>query len=305
MDDMQRYLVEEFVEDYKEGRMPRRELMKRISLITGAAVSGSLLAQLGVPEQVAQAQAPASAGSAETVSPNDPEIAVQMVSFPGDGVTLMGYHAQPSAEGSHPGVVLVTDNRALSPHIMDVGRRAAKAGFSTLVVDLVSREGGTDKLNAEDPARVPGVLGSAPAERHVADLSAGLAYLQSQPNVRPGGIGVVGFCFGGGIAWLLALANPAVTALVPFYGPVPPTELIPNLAGPVLLFFGRTDGFVNPDIPRLVTALMEADKVWSMHVYAGAGHAFYNDTDARYRPEPAQDAWAKTVAFLGSTLPQA
>lgn len=307
MDEMQRYLVEEFVEEYKAGRMARRELLKRISLITGAAASASLLAQLGVPERVEAepAAAPAAVPARQQVPPDDPDIMTEQVTFPGNGATLMGYLARPVAGDSFAGVLVIHENRGLNEHIMDVVRRAAKAGFAALGVDLASREGGTAQLTAEDPAKVPGVLGAAGPERHVDDLNAGVAFLQSLPYVRPGGVGAVGFCFGGGMTWRLAVANAAVVAAAPFYGPNPPLELIPNLAGPVTAIYGQLDARINAGIPALVTALMEAQKVWSLHVYADAPHAFHNDTGPNYRPQAAQDAWRHTIELFQTALPAA
>lgn len=304
---MQKYLVDEFVDDYKEGELSRRDLIKRISLITGVTVTAATLAQLGVPDEVRAVEKPLSRAPLQLVAPDDPEIAPQMVTFPGpDGAELSGYFVRPAADGTYAGVVVVSDNRALSEHMMDVTRRAAKAGFAAVCVDLVSREGGTARIAAEDPSRVSGLLGAAPRERHVGDENAAAAYLQIRPDVRPGGVGIVGFCFGGGIAWLAALSNPQIKAAAPWYGPVPPLELIPNLAGPVALFYGQEDRDINPGIPGLVTALMEAQKVWSMHVYAGAGHAFNSDDrPSSYRPAAAADAWAKTIELFTSALPQA
>jgi carboxymethylenebutenolidase len=309
LDDLQRYLVEEFVEDYKAGQMARRELVKRISLITGAAVSSSLLTQLGVPEQVAQASTPAPVVTpnvrAQQVEADDPSIRAMRVTFPGtDGASLMGYLARPVADGTYAGVLVMHENRGLTAHIQDVIRRFAKVGFAAMGVDLVSRAGGTEQVTAEDAARVSGYLGSAGPDQLVADLSAGVAHLQSQSFVRGGGIGATGFCFGGGMTWRLAVTNANIVAVAPFYGPNPPLELIPNLAGPVVAFYGGDDARIDAGIPALVTALMGAQKVWSMHVYAGAPHAFHNDTGSSYRPEAAKDAWVKTVALFSSALPQ-
>jgi carboxymethylenebutenolidase len=309
MDYIQRYLVEEFVDDYSEGHLSRRELVKRIGYITGTTVTASLLTQLGVPDEVAHAADVATVSPdvvTQMVAPDDPDLTAEMVTFPGDGAELMGYLARPAAEGSRAGVMLVSDNRALSSYTMDVTRRLAKAGFAALAVDLVSREGGTAAVEADDPSKVPGILGSAGPARHVSDLSAGVTFLQAQPFVRPGGLGVVGFCFGGGIAWLLATSNSAIIASAPFYGPIPSLDVVPNLNGPITLFYGQTDTFVNPGIPGLVKALMDAKKVWSMFVYAGAPHAFHNDTTPNtYRPGPAADAWAKTLELFNSALPSA
>jgi carboxymethylenebutenolidase len=308
MNDVQRYLVEEFVEEYKAGRMDRRDLLKRITLITGAAASASMLVQLGVPDHVEAAVVPGlpTTVSPQAVAPNDPAIIDDWVTFPGTGATIRGYMARPSSGSSFAGVVICHENRGLVPHLQDVTRRAAKAGFAALAVDLLSREGGTEAATAADAAAVPGALGQAPPDRHVADFGAGIAFLQSQSFVRAGGVGMTGFCFGGGITWRTAVSNSAVVAAAPFYGPNPPLELVQNLAGPVTAFYGGDDARINAGIPAMVGALMENKKVWSMHVYAGAPHAFHNDQNAAaYRPDAAVDAWGKTIALWSSALPKA
>src|SRR5437773_1741686 len=149
MNELQRYLVEEAVEDYEEGRLARREALKAIAGITGAARPAQML---GARAQVAPAgKAPAS--SAPLVAPDDPSIVAGIAEFPGEGVRLDGYLARPAGAGRHAIVLVCHENRGLTRHIEDVARRVAKAGYVGLAVDLLSREGGTaERINQNIPA---------------------------------------------------------------------------------------------------------------------------------------------------------
>src|SRR5258708_14491097 len=213
MNELQRYLVEEAVEDYEEGRLSRREALKAIAGITGAALAAQMLE---VRAQVAPAgKAPAS--WAPVVAPDDPSIVAGIAEFPGEGIRLAGYLARPAVTGSYPIVLVCHENRGLTRHIEDVTRRAAKAGYVALAVDLLSREGGTAK---HDFDAIPGILGKAAPARHVQDFKSGLTYAASQPAARGDRVVMVGFCFGGAVTWRVAAGVPAPAAAVPFY-PVP------------------------------------------------------------------------------------
>ena len=206
MHDMQRYLVEEFAEEYLEGRMKRRDLLRRVLLMTGsAAVTASALSVLGVRSRAAEAAAPirprplqpagpvpagvlaqmqADPGAPppqqttdNVVDPNDPAISAGMVTFPGPAGTLYGYLAQPATGGPYPGLIVNHENRGLIEPNMDICRRYAKLGYVALAVDLASRAGGTDALNAQDPMQVTAFLGTANSDDLTADLVAGLGSL--------------------------------------------------------------------------------------------------------------------------------
>src|SRR5438132_1096544 len=141
MNDLQRYLVEEAVEDYEEGRLTRREALKAIAGITGAALAAQMLEARA--QVVPAGKAPAS--SAPLVAPDDPSIVAGIAEFPGEGVRLDGYLARPAGTGRHAIVLVCHENRGLTRHIEDVARRVAKAGYVGLAVDLLSRDGGTGK----------------------------------------------------------------------------------------------------------------------------------------------------------------
>ncbi len=177
MNELQRYLVDEAVEDYEEGRLTRRKALKAIAGVTGAMLAAQILeahAQ-GAPT----AKAPS--GSAPLVAPDDPSIVAGVAEFPGVGARLAGYLARPAKPGSFPIVLVCHENRGLTRHIEDVARRVAKAGYVGLAVDLLSREGGTAKHGFD---AIPGILGKAAPARHVQDFQSGLAYARSQPSAR-------------------------------------------------------------------------------------------------------------------------
>lgn len=327
---LQQYLAQEFVDDYHEGHMTRRELLARVLGITGGVASAAtvLLAMGCAPASTASPTAGATtaptkpAGAAPTTaaaappgtpasgptpaarsSPlsagaNDPAITASDVTFPGDGVTIMAYLAQPSGAGPFPGVMVCHENRGTSEHFRDVARRLAKAGFAALAVDLLSREGGTSKV---DPAQVPGKLSADPA-RNVADFQAAFRYMQGLQSVQRTNIGMIGFCFGGGVTWMVATAIPELKAAVPYYGANPPLSDVPKIQAAVLGLYGETDQRITSAVPAIEEAMKQNGRTFEKMIYPGAGHAFFNDTGANYNEQAATNAWQRTVDWLKKYL---
>ncbi|MSQ27831.1 MAG: dienelactone hydrolase family protein [Dehalococcoidia bacterium] len=230
------------------------------------------------------------------VSPTDPEIEAAAVQFPGQSVTLMGYVARPKAGTPAPCVLVCHANRGINAHIQDITRRLAKAGFTTLAVDLLSREGGTEKL---EPTTISRTIAAMPMDTIVGDFQAGYKYLQGLSNVRGDRLGMTGFCLGGGVTWRVALRTPELRAAVPFYGSIPGDDILaaeaPNLKAAVLGFNGGTDTFVNPRIPAGELAMRQNGKTFEKVIYDGAAHGFNEDNEpARYHAAAAKDAWEKT-----------
>ena len=212
----------------------------------------------------------------------------------------MGYLARPAAEGPRPIVLVCHENRGLTPHIEDVTRRVAQAGYVGCAVDLLWREGGIATVT--DPDAVPGLLSGAPPARHVADFKAALDYLKTQPYAQADSAGMVGFCFGGGVTWLAAAGIPELRAAVPFYGPAVPVEQVPQIGAPVLAIYGEQDTRINAGIPAIEAAMQENGKEYRKIIYPGVNHAFHNDTGTRYNAEAAQAAWAETLAWFKQYL---
>lgn len=309
MSDLRRYILEEWAEEFREGRLPRREFLRRTALFAGgAALAAPVLHGLGVsaaPTEIAEAAAsppPAVARSATAaVPPTDPAIeAVGMVSFASGPLAVQAYLARPKAGGPSPGVIVIHENRGLLEHFKDVCRRFAKIGYAALAVDLASAEGGTAKFT--DSAQVTAILGRTPPEQMVAMLNAGVRYLQGQSQVRRDRIGAMGFCFGGGMTWRLATQNAELKAAVPFYGSNPPLEDVPKIKAAVLAVYGALDSRINAGIPAIRDAMQKAGVVHEIITYPNAGHAFFNDTGANYNATAAQEAWAKTTAWFEKYL---
>jgi len=295
MNELQRYLVEEAVEDYEEGRLSRRGALKAIAGITGAALAAQMLEARA---QVAPA-ATAPASSGPLVAPGDPSIVAGVAEFPGEGIRLAGYLARPAGTGSYPIVLVCHENRGLTRHIEDVTRRAAKGGYVALAVDLLSREGGTAK---HDFDAIPGILGKAAPARHVQDFKSGLAYARSQPSARGDRVGMTGFCFGGAVTWRVAAGVPDLRAAVPFYGvPVQEGE-VPGIGAAVLAIYGGLDERINQNIPAIESAMQKHGKTFRKIVYPNVNHAFHNDTGDRYNAGAAKAAWSETLAWFGKYL---
>jgi carboxymethylenebutenolidase len=308
MTDLERYILDEWTDDYRAGRLARREFLRRIAIVSGGAATGlAVLERRGFAtsaEEVAEAATsspPLRAQAAGvTVPADDPAIDARPVSFPSGGVPIVAYLALPKTTPKAPGVIVVHENRGLLGHFKDVCRRLAKAGYAALAVDLVSPQGGTDKF--ADSAQVSTYLVRTPPAQHVELLNAGVRYLQGVTAVRADRVGAMGFCFGGGMTWRLAAGNSDLRAAVPFYGPNPPLEDVAKIRAAVLAFYGSLDTFVNPGIAAMKNALEKAGVTYEMHIYEGANHAFFDDTGGQYNAAAAKDAWARTLAWFGRRL---
>lgn len=336
MNTYQRYLAEEFAEDYHEGRMSRREALKLIaSVLGGLTVAQTFLAGCAPPAQpgataaltptpaptdtpapgvtatTAPTRAPASTAtiepatqapasltlpSAGTVSPADPAVSGETVQFPGEGATLTGYLARPAASGVYPVILVCHENRGLTDHIRDVARRLARAGYAALAADLLSRQGGTDAVGS---GNVPGALGATPPAQFTQDFRSGWDFLAAQDFTRAERVGMVGFCFGGGVTWQMATQMPELKAAVPFYGPHPDVSAVPNIRAAVLGIYAGRDQRINQGIPAIEAAMQANGKIYEKVIYPDTDHAFHNDTGSRYNPEAARDAWARTLDWFG------
>ena len=231
--------------------------------------------------------------------PSDAAVIASEIEIPSDNPPLMGYLARPASVESAPIVLVCHENRGLTAHIQDVTRRFAKAGYVSLAVDLVSRQGGSAAVGESG---VPGALGNIDPDQFVTDFLAGWRYLQGQPFAQADRVGMTGFCFGGGVTWLMAARMPELRAAVPFYGPPPPLEEVPNIQAPVLAVYGGLDGRITGTIPSIEQAMLDNNKVYQKLIYPNADHAFNNDTGSRYNAEAAKDAWAQTLAWFESYL---
>jgi carboxymethylenebutenolidase len=243
--------------------------------------------------------APAAASNA-SVPEDDPDIQAEMVTFPGEGLDVIAYLARPAGDEPAPAVLVSHENRGLTDHIKDVARRLAKAGYVALAVDLLSSQGGTAEVT--DAEQIPSTLSGTPPDELAGYFLSGIEYLEQQPFVEQGNYGMVGFCFGGGMTWLVATKAPQLKAAVPFYGPNPPLEAVPNIQAAVLAIYGENDERINAGIPAIEEAMQQNGKTFEKIIYPGAAHAFHNDTGRNYNAEAAADAWSRTLAWFEQYL---
>jgi carboxymethylenebutenolidase len=195
------------------------------------------------------------------------------------------------------------ENRGLLEHIKDVTRRAATAGFASVAIDVLSRDGGADKLS--DQASYNAALGRRQPADMVKDFQSVLDFMKGQTYVNPAKLGATGFCFGGGTTWhLLNLGGPGVVqAAVPFYGPVPQDPAgIGATKAAVLGVFAETDNNVNAGMPRAEEALKKAGATYKFNTYPGTMHAFHNDTGQRFNADQARRAWVDAIEWLRKYL---
>jgi carboxymethylenebutenolidase len=290
-----------------------------VAFITGsmAAASAAMLLVGCTPDEVPRSTDPLPTPSPSTSSPGTgttaagavpgaksplsvpegaPGLVAATVRFPSGGTDISGYLARPETGGAGPAVLVCHENRGLTPHIEDVARRFAKAGYAALALDLLSREGGTASLDRD---AIPGALTQAGAQRHVADFSAGFDYLQSQDFVERGRIAMTGFCFGGGITWQAATELPDLKATSAFYGPAPDLARVPTIKPAVFGVYAELDQRITGAMPALRDALGATDVRHQLTVYPGVDHAFHNDTGDRYNEAQATAAWNDTLAWFG------
>ncbi|PNY82139.1 dienelactone hydrolase family protein [Deinococcus koreensis] len=307
--DLFRYVAEEFAEDYREGEMERREFLRRSVLLGGSVVGArTLLATLGITGvsaaelAAAQTAAPQNepAKSRYQIAPDDPEIEAGAVTYEALGRTNLAYLARPKGGGAAPVVLVIHENRGLQPHIEDVARRVAKAGFIALAPDFVSSEGGTKKFT--DTALISSFIARTPAETHAAHGLEAVRFLRSQPGAQAERLGMVGFCWGGGMTWLLSTKLPDLKAAIPFYGPSPSFAEIPKIRAAVLGIYGGKDARITGNAAATEKALTDAGVKHEFLIYPGAAHAFHNDTGANYKQDAAENAWASTLVWLRGNL---
>jgi carboxymethylenebutenolidase len=323
------YIVREVALDCEEGFLSRREALRRLGLmgVTGAAAA-ALLAACGddddaVPATTTAATAattavrasstsspPATtAARATTAAPittsagagsTAPAIAAEgeEIRFSGPNGELIGVLAP--AASPQGAVLVIHENRGLTPHIRTIPSRLAGDGYTALAIDLLSEEGGTAGLPTEGDATA--ALGNAAPERLIADLRAGLDELERRAPGAP--LAVIGFCFGGGMTWQLVAAGEArLAAAVPFYGPFPSGADLsgsPNVA--VLGVYGGLDTRVNATHDAAEAALTAAGLPHELRVFEGVDHAFFNDTSPRYDAAAATEAYQAMLDWFSQHL---
>jgi len=271
-------------DEYTHKPLSRKEFMERLVKLTGgAALAAAALAVLD-PGYV----------QAATIAEDDKDLSIENVTWPGDSGIMKGYLARPKGRKKLGAVVVIHENRGLTPHIKDVTRRVAKAGYLALGVDALSPFGGTPAN--EDEGRT--LIGKLDAQQNLTNYLAALTYLRQRKDGN-GRTGCVGFCWGGGLANQLAVHDPQLNAAVAYYGAQPKAEDVPNISAALMLHYAGLDERIDAGIPAYEAALKAAGIRYQLFVYDGMQHAFNNDTSpARYNAEAAKLAWDRTIQFL-------
>jgi carboxymethylenebutenolidase len=301
--------------------LSRRDLTAGIGYIAGgSAAATAILTRFGIDTGTASAQeanatpAQLDARSPLSVAVDDPSVSGADITFPSGGIDYMAYEARPTGEPSASPMTVATpatagsalvlichENRGLTEHIRDVARRFAKVGYHACAVDLLSPEGGTETV--ADASAIPGLLTGGDISRHVTAFQDAITFYESASEPAAANVGMTGFCFGGGITWRTATKEPRLKAAVPYYGPPPPLEDVPNITAAVLGIYSDDPGdFANNGREDLETALEAAGITHQTNIYPGTQHAFNNDTGQRYNEEQALAAWTDSLAWFAKYL---
>jgi len=282
--------VFDLYDDYAHNRIDRRQFMNRLSAYAIGGITVASLLSFIMPRYRETLQ----------VQPDDPRLDSKFVEYnsPKGGGKIRGLLSRPAdTDRKLPGIVVVHENRGLNPHIEDVGRRAALAGFISLAPDALTPLGGYP--GNDDDGRE--MQGKRDRNEMLEDFIAAYDYLRTSPGCT-GKIGVVGFCFGGWIANMMAVRVPGLSAAVPFYGGQPPLESVPEINAPLLLHYAGLDTRVNEGWPAYEEALKKYKKEFTAYIYPDVNHGFHNDSTPRYDKAAAELAWQRTIDFFSQKL---
>jgi carboxymethylenebutenolidase len=223
----------------------------------------------------------------------------ETVTYKSGDENVSGFLALPEGGGKHPAIVVIHEWWGLNDQVKEDTQKLAAQGFVALAVDLYRGKVATTADEAHELMR------GVPDDRGIRDLEAAFAYLAARPDVKPGKIGSVGWCMGGGWSIKLAMSEPKLSACAVNYGSLP-TEAasIAKIKAPVLGNFGADDRGITPESVRAFDAAMKAaGKPVDVKIYDGAGHAFENPNNKDgYRPQAAADAWSRMEGFFQKTL---
>ena len=278
-------------DDYAHSRIGRRDFLDRASKFAIGGLSAAALLEMLSPNYAWATQ----------IAKDDARLKTETVEYdsPKGAGKMKGYLAKPAGlTGKRPGVIVVHENRGLNPYIEDVVRRVAVEGYIAFGPDALAPLGGypgDDEKGKEMQAK-------RKPEEITEDFIAAAEWLSKQPDCN-GKIGVVGFCFGGGMANTLAVRLPEiVVAAVPFYGRQPAAADVAKIKAQLLIHYAGLDTRVNEGWPAYETALKAAGVKYEEFVYPNVNHGFHNDTTPRYDEAAAKLAWSRTVEFFKKTL---
>ncbi len=276
---------------YVHGDLDRRGFLDRAGKFAGGGVTAAALFESLRPNYA----------WAEQIPKNDARVKTEAVSVPspqGNG-TIKGYFVRPAnATGKLPGILVVHENRGLNPYIEDVARRLGTENFMAFAPDGLTSVGGYPG----DDEKGGKAFQSVDRQKMMEDFLAAAEWLKARPDCT-GKIGVVGFCFGGGVANSLAVRMGGdLAAAVPFYGAAPPVEDVPKIKAAILVNHAAMDTRLVGGWPAYEAALKANHVTYSGYVYEGAQHGFHNDTTPRYDEAAAKLAWQRTLAWFNKYL---
>jgi len=275
---------------YVHGGLSRRDFLDGAQKFAVGGVTATALFEMLKPNYAWAIQ----------IQPNDKRIKSQIVTVPspeGNG-SIKGYLVRPASTQKLPAVLVIHENRGLNPYIEDVARRLAIANFIAFAPDGLTSVGGYPGDDEKGAALFTKVDGAKMRE----DFLAAAKWLKSLPD-STGKLGVVGFCFGGGVANMLAVRMGSdLDAAVPFYGTQPTADDAAKIKAPVLANYGELDTRITSGWPGFDAALTAAHVPHEGYVYKGANHGFHNDTTPRYDEAAAKLAWQRTLDWLNKYL---
>ena len=274
---------------YAHGQIERREFFDRAAKFAVGGVTAATLLETLSPNYALATQ----------VDAMDPRIKGEKIEYasPKGHETVRGYLVRPAGGGKRGGVVVVHENRGLNPYIEDVARRVAVAGFTALAPDGLTPLGGYP--GTDDEGKV--MQKKLDKGKLLEDFIAAFGRLKSDASSN-GKVGVVGFCYGGGVCNAMAVQLPGLAAAAPFYGSQAKAADVPKIKAPLLLHYAALDKRINKGWPEYEAALKANGKEYTAHMYPDVNHGFHNDTTPRYDKAAAELAWSRTIAFFKAKL---
>jgi carboxymethylenebutenolidase len=276
---------------YVHGAIDRRGFLGKCAVQVGSLAAASAVLTALSPDFA----------RGQVIAPTDKRITTTRIDIlsPNGNGKIRAYVARPAAAGGKklPVILVAHENRGLNPHIEDIARRLAVDGYMAVAPDALTTVGGYP--GDEDKARE--LFGTLDRTKIGEDFVASAVYALTMKGSN-GKLGTTGFCFGGGIANLLATRVPELRAAVPFYGAAAPLADVPRIKAELLLHFGGNDTRTNAGWPPYEEALKKAGKRYQAFIYAGAEHGFNNDTTPRFNKAAADLAWARTMSLFRRTL---
>jgi len=282
--------VFDLYDDYVHNKIERRQFIEKLSLFAVGSLTVPTLLNFMTPNYK----------NTQTIVADDPRLESAMISYssPKGGGTIKGLLSKPTDKKKKlPGIIVVHENRGLNPYIEDVGRRGALEGFITLAPDALSPLGGYP--GNDDAGRE--LQKKRTREEMLEDFIAAYDFLKNHKDCN-GHVGVVGFCFGGWIANMMAVRIPKLGAAVPFYGGQPSADDAAKIKAPLLIQYAALDTRVNEGWPAYETILKQNKVDYTAFIYPDVNHGFHNNTTPRYDEKAATLAWTRTIDFFKKNL---